>query len=836
MKAKRKVCNVDSFIQWGFQFFKCFSLYKDEEDFTSAFNSLISQQQFQLISKLMSRAKKFTSQEVIELFQFGDKFFVSGRAKEKIFSLFMNHLSSRKIENVHEMQRFHLWNDFINYLKQNSAVEVDKSSIKLNGLRVSFQKKDETFVLLRNLAPFYKVLYICDIPLFSNDLKVIHCDLTELHIERCPFNFEEQLDLSRLTRLTHFTCSSCFADCHLLFSLESLTSDLEYLDISNTWINPIDYSRLVAWIEKQKSLKHLNLFNNNLTPRSAPTIFNVLFNLPSLEILDLADNFLLYDFLKQLSSFPGSLNWKSLTINDCDKLWMDSDLFPSCFSKLKQLEYLDMSDILEQNFSSSLIKGISELINLKNFVFNSEAKQEYSKKIEKLYERNPNLELNLKKHTIKSFNDWELSISHPECKFDELIESENLENVSQLIYRHIYFRLNSSNNSPSQIENVITKLRGVERVKLYIIHDDYDNYGFFKSRKNFPRSIDFFIFYGNENDLQNVLFCCMKYLRPTLFYFQPLENSNDQLCEFMLETENSPYWESIKELALREYDIRSVIEIISETNLPNLKYLYLENVHSEYENDYYVWSGVKNHSLQFLSLKNKEYKTDDKLLRILFECFPNMTKLRIDFSCDLSNNFPISALPKGLRILDILTEKKIEYLDILNHLNSFPLLKDLKLLNRSHETFNLTLNKTICLPNLTNLTILQCIFNSATFMLPELRELTIRDINDSSLDNLKVFKKLKSIRLIYIDREITQKLIDSDFLFSFPNLNLFYCTLGENFNYKFNYDFVSDKISKTLICFNVGDSNNEYFGHNNNGKRLQVKRMPFLYMYGFDIV
>ena len=90
--------------------------------------------------------------------------------------------------------------------------------------------------------------------------------------------------------------------------------------------------------------------------------------------------------------------------------------------------------------------------------------------------------------------------------------------------------------------------------------------------------------------------------------------------------------------------------------------------------------------------------------------------------------------------------------------------------------------------------------------------------------------------MIYIDREITQKLIDSDFLFSFPNLNLFYCTLGENNNYKFNYDFVSDKISKTLICFNVGDSNNEYFGHNNNGKRLQVKRMPFLYMYGFDIV
>ena len=100
MKAKRKVCNVDLLVQWGFQFFKCFSLYKDEEDFITVLNSLISQQQFQLVSKLMSRARKFTSQEIIELFQFGDKFFVSGRAKENIFSFFINHLSSIKIENV----------------------------------------------------------------------------------------------------------------------------------------------------------------------------------------------------------------------------------------------------------------------------------------------------------------------------------------------------------------------------------------------------------------------------------------------------------------------------------------------------------------------------------------------------------------------------------------------------------------------------------------------------------------------------------------------------------------------------------------------------------------
>ncbi len=106
------------------------------------------------------------------------------------------------------------------------------------------------------------MLYIGDIPLSSNDLEVIHSDLTELHIKNCPFNFEEQLDLSQLTRLTHFTCSNCFADCHLLFTLESITNSLVYLDISDNWLNPIDHSPLFSWIEKQKSLKHLNLSKN----------------------------------------------------------------------------------------------------------------------------------------------------------------------------------------------------------------------------------------------------------------------------------------------------------------------------------------------------------------------------------------------------------------------------------------------------------------------------------------------------------------------------------------------------------------------------------------------
>ena len=155
MKTKRRSCNIDLLIQWEFQFFKHFAIYKDEEDFTTALNSLISHEQFQLISKLMSKESEFNSQEVIELFQLGDKFLVYGQAKEKIFSLFVKHLSSENNINITELFCLNPWSEFANYLKCNWAIEIEKCFIKLNGLRVSPEKKEKTFVVLGNLAKRY---------------------------------------------------------------------------------------------------------------------------------------------------------------------------------------------------------------------------------------------------------------------------------------------------------------------------------------------------------------------------------------------------------------------------------------------------------------------------------------------------------------------------------------------------------------------------------------------------------------------------------------------------------------------------------------------------------
>ncbi len=178
MMTRSSTCDIDLLIQWEFQFFKYFSLYRDEKDFTTTLNSLISLPQFQLISKLMSGESEFSHPELIELFQLGDKFLASGQTREKIFSLFMKHLPSEKV-SICGLFCLNLWNEFRNHLKLNWAIEMDISTNKLDGFRVCPDKKDETFVVLKNLTKNYEVLYIRDIPLCLNDLKAIHSDLTE---------------------------------------------------------------------------------------------------------------------------------------------------------------------------------------------------------------------------------------------------------------------------------------------------------------------------------------------------------------------------------------------------------------------------------------------------------------------------------------------------------------------------------------------------------------------------------------------------------------------------------------------------------------------------------
>ncbi len=207
------------------------------------------------------------------------------------------------------------------------------------------------------------------------------------------------------------------------------------------------------------------------------------------------------------------MSWKSLTINDFDTSLESLDLFPVCFDKLKRLEYLDMSDNnTQQYFSPSLCKGISELTNLKKFVFNSIRNRDHSSEIKKIYKQNPNLVLCLRQYTIKSFKDWEFSYTNYNSKIEELIKNENIENISQSIHRRIELFLNSPNTRLSQIEILINKFKGVGDVKVYVI--DYSTFIWKKKKEDiFSTSIELYILYETDRDLKNIILCCKNYFK-----------------------------------------------------------------------------------------------------------------------------------------------------------------------------------------------------------------------------------------------------------------------------------------------------------------------------------
>ena len=416
-----------------------------------------------------------------------------------------------------------------------------------------------------------------------------------------------------------------------------------------------------------------------------------------------------------------------------------------------------------------------------------------------------------------------------------MIKCENFENFSHSIYRRIYFHLDSSSNKLSQIESAINKFIGVEEIKLYLLHSCGTSH-FSNSTNIFPRPVEFFIVYRTENDLKNVLLCCKNYFKSSYFHFDLSQMYDDQFYDFLQETKSSPYWKTVEELVLIEGYIKTILDFISETNLPNLKSLYLENLHSKYEDNNSVLPRVKNHSLRLLSIKSKEYETDDESLRILFECFPNLTEFKIDSTEDLSDNFPIAVLPKGLRHLSISAFQVFNNLVIRYPVVNFPLLTKSKLSYILEKGYNATMNKIIYFPNLTELITSRWRTENTSFVFPQLRKLTINCWRSSPLNTLKKFKKLKSIKLYDIDDFDIKNRIDSISFFSFPNLNEFYCYEMEDFSYNLNYDFESDEISKSLVCLTVGGNKNKYSGYNENGRRLQEKRIPFLYKYDNTIV
>ncbi len=123
--------------------------------------------------------------------------------------------------------------------------------------------------------------------------------------------------------------------------------------------------------------------------------------------------------------------------------------------------------------------------------------------------------------------------------------------------------------------------------------------------------------------------------------------------------------------------------------------------------DEFICSGIKIHSLQFLSMSFDMVETNRKSLRVLLKCFPNLIECRMHAIRSNFGDLPLTSLPKGLRSLNAFTIDGIKYSDLLNLSTTFPLLTKLKVENDSKEFPNYNLNETVNFPNLTELIIVR---------------------------------------------------------------------------------------------------------------------------------
>ena len=210
--------SVDLLISWGFEFFKLLQQYSGSDDFEVVLNRVISGEEYELIQKAMlNYESSFSEIEVFLLFKLADTFLATGKARERILSIFIQYLSDNEAEIIAEYSFLCFWKEFLE--TNEFGIRRISQGIGIAGFEVNANENSKNYTLLSNLIKCYNDFYIENIPLNSEDIEriqsVLHRKLTGIYFKDCPFNFENFFDFSHLNSLTHFCCNNCFADNHI---------------------------------------------------------------------------------------------------------------------------------------------------------------------------------------------------------------------------------------------------------------------------------------------------------------------------------------------------------------------------------------------------------------------------------------------------------------------------------------------------------------------------------------------------------------------------------------------------------------------------------------------
>ena len=179
-----------------------FQYFESLKGFSGAQNlgmSVLSSDDLELINSLFN--DDLTDAQVFQLFELGDKYLATGRAKGRILKLLADAVFDHPVELPEHWSNFGLWNDFLVLLKEHPY--------NLDVREVAVYDSEEVTIdnLHHYLTPFFnlqrhlkRIEFRWDTWTLADSTHIaslLNSNLTEVSFLDVTFNFSEPFDLSR---------------------------------------------------------------------------------------------------------------------------------------------------------------------------------------------------------------------------------------------------------------------------------------------------------------------------------------------------------------------------------------------------------------------------------------------------------------------------------------------------------------------------------------------------------------------------------------------------------------------------------------------------------------
>lgn len=658
---------------WGFEIFKSALNYHRLNMFKEpALGKMMTSEQFQLVSQAMTTNDLIEDEfQVFCLFEIADEFRATRRALTRILSIFTNYLSHNYVEFPSEYKQMSIWEDFVMFVNQNSAVQISQGKVTIYGTKVTAESRQKTFVLANNLLQFYDKFMLACISIDAKDAPAVQRlfkpHLTLIHIEECPFNFDEAFDLSPVVKLKHFECSMCYAS-QIIRTLVSIKSKLTILNIEGNGVIPKDYDQLLEFFGRQEELQELNISNNQI---GNSDLLKVILNIKQLKFLDISDNLIGPSFSFHLGEHPVLLELEHLDVSNI--FYDDSQAlikFFKNFCKLSKLQVLHFCGNQIDKFMVYFVLSIGNLKSLLILTVDSDLKE---KKMQPLlnYTEKHNIRLKtfpLEKQYIKTGKRVNYlrftGTTFGRLQYDS-VKNEDFYQLTELTFN---FEFVSNEISNSKCLEIFEKFHSLEILSLTL--NEEENLIFvaelFRNNPNIYKLI--LIFSCNFTSYAKLIEIIENADIKELTIDHSKENA--LFYEFVSCLSASKLVQNVADLELRGFTLPMMFDFLSikAWNVTALKMLLIQE-------DGYEINGLQMPSVQFLKV---QFSGSTGRFNEVLGIFPSLLSLQLSSNIILLDDIRFDKMNR-LRKLKIDNYNPVNIASLLENISRLPFLMSLTL-------------------------------------------------------------------------------------------------------------------------------------------------------------